>query len=91
MKYLPLKIKVSDNFTIRADRYNYILVETYESLSRETGKLEIRERESYYPSIEQCVRAVRQHQVKLCEGIDELMEALQRSYTLDKEVCDDRL
>lgn len=88
MKYLPLKIKVTDTFTIRADRYNYILLESYETTSRKTGKPMTRERESYYPSIEQCIKAVRQHEIKLCPGIDEVLECLQRSYTLDKEVSD---
>lgn len=82
-----MDIKVNDNFRIASDKYQYILIESYEGQDKD-GNSKIHENQSYYPSLELCLRAVRDSEVKQCETIDHIFEALTRSYALDRQSAD---
>lgn len=79
-----LLFTVNDRFQILADTYCYHLVETYEGINRKTKEPKQQQRTSYYPSLEQCLRAVKDAEVKQCSGVQEILEALQRSYTISE-------
>ena len=82
-----LLFTVNDRFQILADNYCYHLVETYKGINKKTKEAKEQKRTSYYPSLEQCLRAVKDVEVKECTGVDEILEALQRSYTVSQEVA----
>lgn len=44
-------MKINDRFTIRRDKYNYILVETNEYVNPTTGEITHPEIRSYYPDL----------------------------------------
>lgn len=76
-------IKVNDNYRIESDRYNFILIEIYEGQDKD-GNPKTQEREQYFPTIEQCLRRVRQNEIKACFDIDEVLAVLKKSYELDR-------
>ena len=89
MKKEKLNIKINDSFRIEADRYNYILIESYlgkpgKDKHGNPTEPKIQTHESYFPSLEQCIRAVRDMDIKRSDTIDQIFDALQRSYALDK-------
>ena len=77
-------IKVNDNYRIESDYYNFILIEKYMGKDAETGEPKEHERKQFFPNIEQCLRRVRENEIKACFDIDEVVAVLQKSYELDK-------
>ena len=78
-----MKIQVSENFYITADRYNWIAVEIYKGKDK-NGNPKKQERETYHPSLERCLNHIRDTDMKSSETLEQLHKALSYSYTLDK-------
>ena len=79
-----LRLVINDSFRIEADKYQYILIESYMGKDKD-GNPKMMEHKSYYPTLEQCIRAVRNMDIKRSSTIDEIFDALMRSYALDKQ------
>jgi hypothetical protein len=88
VKTSKLLFTVNDRFKVKVDNYCYHLVETYEGLERKTRKTKQQEIVSFYPSLEQCLRAVKEAEIKECQGIDEVLNALTRSYKIAQETAE---
>ncbi len=82
-----LLFTVNDKFKIEADNYCYHLVETYEGVDRKTRQPKQQHKTSYYPSLEQCLRAVKEAEIRECQGIDEVLNALSRSYKIAQDTA----
>lgn len=87
MNQTHLRLKVTDSFYIKTDRYNYILIEKYMAKDKD-GNPKMREHKQFFPNLEQCLRRVRECEGKFCHNFDELYEVLQKSYVLDAETAD---
>ena len=73
---------INDKFKIDSDKYQFILIETYEGKDRD-GYPKQHERMTYYPCLEQCLKAIRDEECKEAGTVAELLEALHKAYELD--------
>lgn len=70
-------IKITDTLAIDQDRYNWILINKAD-----------RNRKSFHPTLEQCLRAARDIEAKSAVDLEALFSVLQRSYRLDHIAAD---
>lgn len=82
-----LLFTVNNRFQILSDSYCYHLVESYKGINKKTREPKEQQRTRYYPSLEQCLIAVKDAEVKECTGVQEILDALQRCYTVSQEVA----
>jgi len=87
VKDSKLLFTVNDKFRIEVDNYCYHLIETYEGVDRKTKQPKEQQKVSYYPSLEQCLRAVKEAEIRECQGIDEVLNALTRSYQIAQDTA----
>ena len=66
-------IKLDDKFSIRRDRYQWILTQTYEGKDRK-GNPKKQSRENYFGKIDQVASYINNVLGEKCETLDELIE-----------------
>lgn len=73
-----MTIKINEDYTIKADRYNWIVITSYNGKDR-GGNLKRQTRENYHPTLLRACQWIVDDSVKKCESVKKLIDKIEET------------
>ena len=71
-------IKLDNRFYIEKDKYNWILVEFVNGVSKKTKEATVTEKKTYYGKLSQCLESALNKGLKKSKSINEILQGLNK-------------